>query len=132
MHPTELLSLSRVTRYQHFMWHPLAKKRDHMNKLWLVGIAGVAAFLYYKTHAPIRAPLEVAEPATAVSAPSTTPSATPSATPSTATFRCEGKQRCSQMTSCDEARFYLRNCPAVKIDGDHDGIPCETPPLQCT
>ncbi|WP_085961298.1 excalibur calcium-binding domain-containing protein [Cupriavidus basilensis] len=30
------------------------------------------------------------------------------------------------------ARFYLRNCPGVKIDGDHDGIPCEVPPRQCS
>ncbi|WP_439672725.1 excalibur calcium-binding domain-containing protein [Cupriavidus necator] len=35
------------------------------------------------------------------------------------------------MASCAEARFYLKNCPAVKMDGDGDGIPCETPPLQC-
>ena len=40
-------------------------------------------------------------------------------------FRCEGKQYCSQMKSCKEARFYLKNCPDVKIDGNHDGIPCE-------
>jgi len=41
-------------------------------------------------------------------------------------FRCEGKQYCSQMTSCKEARFYLKNCPNVKIDGNHDGVPCES------
>jgi len=40
-------------------------------------------------------------------------------------FKCEGKQHCGQMISCDEAKFYLRNCPNVKIDGDSDGIPCE-------
>ena len=40
-------------------------------------------------------------------------------------FSCDGKTRCSQMTSCAEATFYLQNCPGVKIDGDHDGIPCE-------
>ncbi len=39
-------------------------------------------------------------------------------------YQCEGKQYCSQMT-CKEARFYLKNCPNVKIDGDFDGIPCE-------
>ena len=27
--------------------------------------------------------------------------------------------------SCDEAKFFLRNCPDTKMDGDHDGIPCE-------
>jgi hypothetical protein len=47
-----------------------------------------------------------------------------SATPSRP-FSCDGKTRCSQMTSCAEATFYLQNCPDVKIDGDHDGIPCE-------
>ena len=40
-------------------------------------------------------------------------------------FKCEGKTTCSQMTSCDEAKFYLNNCPGVTIDGDGDGIPCE-------
>jgi hypothetical protein len=41
-------------------------------------------------------------------------------------FRCEGKQHCSQVASCDEARFYLKNCPNTKMDGDADGIPCES------
>jgi cold shock CspA family protein len=41
-------------------------------------------------------------------------------------YRCEGKQYCSQMTSCKEARFYLKNCPNVQIDGDNDGVPCES------
>ncbi|GHA66921.1 cold shock domain-containing protein [Photobacterium aphoticum] len=40
-------------------------------------------------------------------------------------FSCQGKTYCSQMTSCDEAKFYLATCPNVKIDGDRDGIPCE-------
>ncbi|MEZ8996492.1 MULTISPECIES: cold shock domain-containing protein [Vibrio] len=40
-------------------------------------------------------------------------------------FYCEGKIHCREMTSCEEAMFYLRNCPNVKIDGDNDNIPCE-------
>lgn len=40
-------------------------------------------------------------------------------------FRCSGKIYCSQMTSCEEAKFYLRNCPGTKLDGDRDGKPCE-------
>lgn len=40
-------------------------------------------------------------------------------------FQCEGKTRCTQMASCAEATFYLRNCPGVQVDGDHDGVPCE-------
>lgn len=38
---------------------------------------------------------------------------------------CAGKTRCKQMTSCEEAKFYLNNCGADKIDGDKDGNPCE-------
>lgn len=41
-------------------------------------------------------------------------------------FTCQGKTYCSEMLSCDEAKFYLANCPNVKIDGDHDGEPCES------
>ncbi|MFW1641505.1 cold shock domain-containing protein [Vibrio parahaemolyticus] len=41
-------------------------------------------------------------------------------------FSCQGKTHCSQMTSCNEAKFYLKNCPNVKIDGDNDGVPCES------
>jgi hypothetical protein len=40
-------------------------------------------------------------------------------------FRCDGRTRCSQMTSCDEARYFLANCPGAAMDGDRDGIPCE-------
>ena len=40
-------------------------------------------------------------------------------------YSCAGKVYCSEMTSCDEAKFYQRNCPGTKMDGDGDGIPCE-------
>ncbi len=40
-------------------------------------------------------------------------------------FKCDGRTKCSQMTSCEEAKFFLKNCPDVKMDGNNDGIPCE-------
>ncbi|HJW03302.1 MAG TPA: excalibur calcium-binding domain-containing protein [Azospira sp.] len=40
-------------------------------------------------------------------------------------FKCDGRTYCSQMTSCQEATFFLQNCPGVKMDGNNDGIPCE-------
>ena len=40
-------------------------------------------------------------------------------------FSCEGKTHCSHMTSCDEAKYYLKHCPNMKIDGNNDGEPCE-------
>ncbi len=45
--------------------------------------------------------------------------------PTAPAFRCDGRQYCSEMRSCQEAKFFLRNCPGVKMDGDHDGVPCE-------
>ena len=42
-----------------------------------------------------------------------------------AAFRCDGRERCREMRSCEEAEFFLRNCPNTKMDGDNDGIPCE-------
>ena len=40
-------------------------------------------------------------------------------------FRCDGRQYCSQMTSRAEAEFFVKHCPDTKMDGDHDGVPCE-------
>ncbi|MEB2316353.1 MAG: excalibur calcium-binding domain-containing protein [Xanthomonadaceae bacterium] len=30
------------------------------------------------------------------------------------------------MRSCDEAKFFIRNCPGTQMDGDRDGVPCES------
>ena len=43
----------------------------------------------------------------------------------TGRFRCDGRTMCSQMSSCEEATYFLKNCPGVKMDGNNDGIPCE-------
>jgi cold shock CspA family protein len=59
-----------------------------------------------------------AEPLRALAAQSEEPVAASS-------YRCDGRTHCSQMTSCAEAKYFLRNCPDVKMDGDHDGVPCE-------
>ncbi|WP_202796724.1 excalibur calcium-binding domain-containing protein [Rubrivivax benzoatilyticus] len=40
-------------------------------------------------------------------------------------FSCDGRTYCSQMHSCEEAKFFLEHCPGVKMDGNHDGVPCE-------
>lgn len=40
-------------------------------------------------------------------------------------FSCDGRQHCSQMSSYEEAKYFIQNCPNTKMDGDNDGIPCE-------
>lgn len=41
-------------------------------------------------------------------------------------FQCDGRTYCSQMTSCAEATFFVRNCPNTEMDGNGDGVPCES------
>lgn len=40
-------------------------------------------------------------------------------------FSCDGRKHCGEMSSCEEANWFLENCPGVKMDGDRDGNPCE-------
>ena len=40
-------------------------------------------------------------------------------------YQCDGRKYCSQMTSCEEAKWFINNCPNTKMDGDRDGVPCE-------
>lgn len=47
------------------------------------------------------------------------------AAPGAGIYRCDGRTHCSQMNSCDEATYFLRNCPGTQMDGDGDGVPCE-------
>ena len=47
------------------------------------------------------------------------------AQPESGNFRCDGRTHCSQMTSCTEAKYFLRNCPGTQMDGNNDGVPCE-------
>lgn len=36
------------------------------------------------------------------------------------------KRYCKHMANCHEAMFYLNQCHRTRMDGDKDGIPCET------
>jgi hypothetical protein len=39
---------------------------------------------------------------------------------------CGGKSVCRQMDSCDQAYHYLNQCGVGRLDGDGDGVPCES------
>ena len=52
------------------------------------------------------------------------PTPTPSA--HTSRYSCTPKKTCSQMSSCEEAYFHLRECGNKSLDRDKDGIPCES------
>jgi hypothetical protein len=42
------------------------------------------------------------------------------------TFTCGTKRKCGEMDTCAEARFYLEKCGLKRLDGDKDGVPCES------
>lgn len=52
----------------------------------------------------------------------TRPSPPASGTPSA----CGAKRTCGEMASCEEARFHLEVCGLTRLDGDGDGVPCES------
>jgi cold shock CspA family protein len=58
-----------------------------------------------------------------------TPSTRATQAPPAATnplYHCDGRTRCSQMTSCAEATYFIKQCPGTQMDGDGDGVPCES------
>ena len=42
------------------------------------------------------------------------------------TSGCGAKRTCGQMSSCAEAMHYFRQCGLSRLDGDNDGVPCES------
>ncbi|SEH07248.1 ricin-type beta-trefoil lectin domain protein [Candidatus Venteria ishoeyi] len=56
---------------------------------------------------------------------SSTPVSTPTPEP-VPVYNCPAEKQCTQMTSCEEAKFHFSNCGNSKLDRDNDGIPCES------
>lgn len=46
--------------------------------------------------------------------------------PVTTASSCGSKRTCKEMSSCEEARFYLQQCGLQHLDRDKDGTPCES------
>ena len=69
------------------------------------------AALFGKAAPVAAAPTPVAPPATA---PTTNP----------AGWTCGTKKTCGEMSSCEEATFYLQQCGVKRLDSDGDGVPC--------
>lgn len=109
-----------------------------VNRLWPLLAALLVVGLYSKLHKPPRSTVRPSPSVTAPAATSDTPGTPESASEfadtsdnreessaPAAPFRCDGRTYCSQMNSCAEAKYFLEHCPNVKMDGDHDGVPCE-------
>lgn len=64
--------------------------------------------------------------ASSESAPAASAGPAPALTPQAQQFSCDGRTHCSHMRSCEEAKFFIKHCPNTQMDGDNDGIPCES------
>jgi cold shock CspA family protein len=117
------LAADRLRGRQESRPEPLRAGRDRhrstgvrMGVLALVGLCAFSWYAYTQQRARSTAqgarnvPASVSAPAHAAPAP---------------TFSCDGRRYCSEMRSCAEAQFFLKNCPGTEMDGDRDGIPCE-------
>lgn len=85
----------------------------------LVLVAGLGAWGWRHYADTVKRRELAAQPATAP-VPLSAPAA--SGTP----YRCDGRTQCSQMTSCAEATWFINHCPGTQMDGNGDGVPCET------
>ena len=47
-------------------------------------------------------------------------------TEAVADTQCGSKRYCREMTSCEEAKFYLNQCGRSSLDGNQDGVPCNS------
>ena len=115
--------------------------RSAMRSVVVIALILVAGWFGYKQYAvrkPPPPPAAIAPEERVITPPSwyghppgtqTSAQSAPSTSSSSATpkFVCDGRVYCSQMRSCEEAMFFLTNCPGTKMDnyGKGNGIPCE-------
>lgn len=46
-------------------------------------------------------------------------------------YSCDCKKTCPNISSCEEAQYLLTACGCTARDNDHDGIACDSSPLNC-
>lgn len=96
---------------------PSLLKRLLGNAFWL-GLILLLATMIYKG-------IEARSARQQAAASQISPLSSYSGSQSSSAFSCDGRQHCSQMRSCAEAKYFIAHCPDTKMDGDHDGLPCE-------
>lgn len=97
-----------------------------MKRIMILFVIGLATMAWYRTrtHAPA-APMPTPAAGNAAGSDASASFRRPRPRGRPPAFRCDGRKFCSQMHSRAEAEFFLRHCPDTRMDGDHDGVPCE-------
>lgn len=67
-------------------------------------------------------PLKKLLPAKAGNAASTAKAAEPAVT----FFTCDARTSCAQMTSCEEVKYFQKNCPALAWEASGESPSCRT------
>lgn len=88
----------------------------------LLSITFIAAIAYFGYQQFNRFRLENAEPIEAQQL--VQPPIQKSQPVTSSNYKCDGRTYCSQMSSCEEAKYFINHCPNTQMDGNHDGIPC--------
>jgi hypothetical protein len=94
-----------------------------MRNLIVLAILGAIAWFGYGKYKVMTAQVQGSDPVVAVASTSARSAEVPA--PARPEFSCDGRTHCSQMRSCAEATYFIQHCPNTKMDGDHDGVPCE-------
>lgn len=84
----------------------------------LLAIVVIGMYFHGKSGFPALSSFKTTEASTAPDRAETSELPDPAA-------KCDGRTMCSQMTSCAEAKYFLKHCPNTKMDGNNDGEPCE-------
>ena len=91
--------------------HQRSRLRDALVAVMLVGVVAIIGYTRWRTR-PSDPAMPWGHETSAAIAPEPA-------------FACDGRTHCSQMHSCAEATYFLKHCPGTKMDGNHDGVPCE-------
>ena len=79
-----------------------------MFRLLLIALLAFTAWKGYEAYQAKKLATNAAQPSAPLALTSKPPAPA-------ANFSCDGRKYCSQMTSCQEASYFLKNCPGVKI-----------------
>ncbi len=107
---------------------PSRKKENNESKetsalSMLIGAISIAAITYFGYQQFNRFRLENAEPIEVQQL--VQPPLQKSQPDTSSNYKCDGRTYCSQMSSCAEAKYFISHCPNTKMDGNHDGTPCQ-------
>ena len=94
-----------------------------MKNLIVLALLGALVWFGYGKYKTMTAQAPAGDAANAITRAAARAADVPAA--ATPQFSCDGRTHCSHMRSCAEATYFLQHCPNTKMDGNHDGVPCE-------